>query len=73
VAQAIVHGLAQVSLAGGVFDQEHFTGPDDALLTVAGRNLHAIVEIDDILPARGIVPVQLIGRLNLPEDDAGRR
>jgi hypothetical protein len=45
-------GFRQMALAAGVLDQEHLAGADDAALAVAGRDLHAAVEVDDILAAR---------------------
>ena len=40
---------------------------------VARGDLDAGIEVDDVLPARRRVPVEVIGRLHLAEDDAGRR
>src|SRR2546430_8614772 len=65
------HGLRQMALAAGVLDQEHLAGADDAALAVAGRDLHAAVEVDDILAARGGVPVEVVVAGRLAEDDAG--
>src|SRR5229473_5424201 len=62
-----------MSLARGVLDQDHFTRADDPRFAVAGGDLDASIEIDDVLPARRRVPVEVIGRLHLAEDDAGRR
>src|SRR5712691_6364996 len=62
-----------MSLAGDVLDQDDFAGPDDPRLAVAGGDLDAGVEVDDVLPARRRVPVEVVGRLHLAEDDAGRR
>src|SRR5262245_27079207 len=60
VADLAVDGLREVALAADVLHQEHLAGADDAALAVAGRDLHAGVEIDDVLaPGRG-VPVQVI-------------
>src|SRR3954451_12727909 len=65
--------LRQMALAGRVLDQDHLAGADNSRLAVARGDLHAGVEIDDVLPARRRVPVQIIVRLHLAEDDAGRR
>ena len=44
--------LRQVSLAGGVLDQDDLADTDSPALTIAGGYLHPGVEIDDVLPAR---------------------
>ena len=51
-------GLRQMALAAGVLDQDHLAGADDAALAVARGDLHAAVEVDDVLPARRGVPVE---------------
>ena len=71
--KAIVDSLTQVAFAGSVFDQDDLTGADDTRFVIASRELYAIVEVDDILPAWGRVPVQIVGRRHLAEDDARRR
>src|SRR5213595_9464 len=63
--------LRQMTLAAGVLDQEHLAGTDDPALAVAGRDLHAAVKIDDVLAARGGVPVEVVVSGRLAEDDAG--
>src|SRR6185369_17591453 len=73
VAQLAVDRLRQVPLAPGVLDEKHLAGTDTARLAVAGRDLHAGVEVDDVLAARRRVPVEVVVRLDLAEDDAGRR
>src|SRR5438105_94112 len=65
--------LRQMALAGRVLDQDDFAGADHAAFAVACRDLHAAVEIDDILPARRRVPVEIIVSGSLAKDDAGRR
>ena len=62
-----------MALAAGVLDQEHLAGADDAALAVAGGDLHAAVEVDDVLAARGRVPVEVVVAGGLAEDDAGGR
>src|SRR5438552_3935904 len=62
-----------MTLAAGVLDQDHFAGADDAALAVAGRDLHAAVEVDDVLAARGWMPVEIVIPGGLAEDDAGGR
>src|SRR5438552_3777812 len=60
-----------MSLAAGVLDQDHLAGADDAALAVAGRDLHAAVEVDDVLAARGGVPIEIVVAGGLAENDAG--
>src|SRR5215469_12389786 len=62
-----------MALAVGVLDEDHLAGLYDAGLAVARGDLHAGIEVDDVLPARRGVPVEIVGRLHLAEDDAGRR
>jgi hypothetical protein len=67
--------LRQVACSGGVLDQNHLAGADHPALTVAGGYLHPGVEIDDVLPTRGRVPVDVVLGLRLTKNDtvAGRR
>src|SRR5437660_7329183 len=60
-------------LARNVLDEDHFAGADDPRFAVARGDLDAGIEVDDVLPARRRVPVEVVGRLHLAEDDAGRR
>src|SRR4051812_26014510 len=62
--------LGQMAFAVDVFDEEHFTRTDDALLPVARRDLDGAVEIDDVLPTRRGVPRIVIGARRLAEDDS---
>src|ERR1041385_3927989 len=71
VAHLAGHGLRQVTLAVGVLDQEHLARADQALLAVARGDLDARVEIDDVLPPRRRMPVEIIVAGGLAEDDAG--
>src|SRR5258708_15026278 len=71
MAQLVLDRLGQVALAGGVLDQDDLAGADDAALAVARRDLHPGVEVDDVLPARRRMPVEVVVRLGLAEDDAG--
>jgi hypothetical protein len=52
--------LRQMSLASDVLDQDHLADTDHSALTVAGGYLHPGVEIDDVLPARCRVPVDVV-------------
>src|SRR5215213_4105982 len=72
VADLAFDGLRQVALAGGVLDQDYLAGTDDPRLAVARGDLHPGVEIDDVLPARRRVPVEIVIGLHLAENDAGR-
>jgi hypothetical protein len=64
--------LRQVALAGGVLDQDHLADADYPALAVTGGYLHPGVEIDDVLPARRGMPVDVVFGLGLTEDAAGR-
>jgi hypothetical protein len=65
--------LRQVALAGGVFDQDHLTDADYPALAVAGGYLHPGIEIDDVLPARRGMPIDVVFGLGFAEDDPGSR
>ena len=65
--------LRQVTLARGVLDQDHLADADHPTLTIAGGYLHPGVEIDDVLPTRGRVPVDVMLGLRLTENDTGGR
>src|SRR5216684_2478945 len=73
VADLAFDRLREMPLARGVLDEDHFAGADDPRFAVARGDLDAGIEVDDVLPARRRVPVEVIGRLDLAEDDAGRR
>ena len=65
--------LRQVPLARGVLHQNHLTDTDHSALAVAGGYLHPGVKIDDVLPARCRMPVDVVFGLGLTEDDTGGR
>src|SRR5262245_23381681 len=70
VAHLAVDGLGQVPLAPGVLDEDDLARADAALLAVARGDLHAGVEVDDVLaPGRG-VPVEVVVGRDLAEDHA---
>src|SRR5262252_1158951 len=71
VAQLAGHGLRQMALAAGVLDEQHLTCTDDAALAVACGDLHAAIEIDDVLAAGGRMPIEVVIGRSLAEDDAG--
>src|SRR5262245_47662663 len=72
VADLALDVIGQVPLAGGVLDQDDLADADHPALAVARGDLHAGVEVDDVLPARRRVPVEIVLGLGLPEDDAVR-
>src|ERR1700730_14253639 len=65
--------LGEVPLAGRVLDEDHLAGSNRAALAVARGDLHTGVEIDDVLPPWCRVPVEVVGRRGLAEDDPGPR
>src|SRR5439155_4272744 len=73
VADFALDRLGEVPLAGRVLDQDDLAGGDRTALAVAGGDLHTGVEVDDVLPPRRRMPVEVISRRDLAEDDAGRR
>jgi hypothetical protein len=48
VAGLAIDGSGEVPFAGRVLDQEHLAGIDQATFAVAGGDLHARVEVDDV-------------------------
>src|SRR3954449_7960346 len=62
-----------MALAGRILDQDDVAGGDKPALAVAGGYLHARIEIDDVLPARRRVPIDIVLGLGLAKDHAGRR
>src|SRR6516165_12697241 len=72
IADLVVDRLGEVSLAGRVFDQQYLAGADLTAFAVARGDLHARVEIDDVLAPGGGMPIEVVGRWDLAEDDAGR-
>src|ERR1700739_98798 len=73
IADLVVDRVGEVSLAGRVFDQQYLAGTDFTALSVARGDLHARIEIDDVLAPGCGVPIEIVSRRNLAEDDAGRR
>src|ERR1700730_256501 len=73
VSDLVVDRLGEVSFAGRVLDQDHLAGGDLAGFAVARGDLDTGVEIDDVLPPGRGMPVEIVGRWDLAEDDAGRR
>src|SRR5262249_34675178 len=73
VTQLVADGLGEMALAPGVLDQDHLASADRPRLAVAGRELHAGVEVDDVLAARRGMPGEVVVRRDLAKDDAGGR
>src|SRR2546426_8396545 len=65
----VVDGLAKMPLACRVLDQEPFARPNNARLPIAGGDLDAIVQVDDVLPARRRMPVKVVGWWYFPENN----
>src|SRR5687767_793307 len=65
--------LRQVALAGRVLDEDHFARADDTALPVARGELHAGVEVHDVLTARRRVPVEIVLGPGLAKNDSGGR
>jgi len=62
-----------MALAANVLHQQHLAGADRSLLAVARRDLDAAVEVDDVLPARRRMPIEVVVAARLAKDDAGCR
>src|SRR3974377_1848812 len=73
VADLAVDRLGEMTLAGRVLDQKHLPGADLAGFAVARGDLDAGAEIDDVLAPGCRMPIEVVGRRDLAEDDAGRR
>src|SRR5919108_127890 len=73
VPQPPVERLGEMALARSVLDEDDLARADLARLAVARGDLHAGVEVDDVLPSRRGMPVEIVVGLDLAEDDAGRR
>src|SRR5580700_9642285 len=73
MADLVLDVVGEVALAVRVLDQDHVARLDEAAFAVARGDLHPGVEVDDVLPARRRVPVDVVLGLGLAKDDAGRR
>src|ERR1700761_668774 len=60
-----------MALAADILDQDDLTGADLACLAVACGDLHPGVEVDDVLPARRRMPIQVIAAGGFAENDPG--
>src|SRR5256886_3000094 len=68
-ARLAVERLGAMPFAPRVLDEDDLAGADAACFAVARGDLHARVEIDDVLSPRGRVPVQVVVGRHLTEDD----
>src|SRR2546429_8821183 len=68
-ARLAVERLGAMPFAPRVLDEDDLAGADAACFAVARGDLHARVEIDDVLSPRGRGPVQVVVGRHLTEDD----
>jgi hypothetical protein len=61
-----------VALAAGVLDEDYVAGGDEAAFAIACGDLHPGIEVDDVLPPRRRVPIDIVLGLGLAKDDSGR-
>src|ERR1700722_16105024 len=73
MADLVLDVVGEVAFAGCVLDQDDLAGLDKTAFAVARGDLHPGVEVDDVLPARRRVPVDVVLGLGLAKDDAGCR
>src|SRR5580765_6194538 len=62
VAQLRLDVLREVTLTRGVLDQDDLAGPDHTALAIAGRDLDPTDKVDDVLPSRRRVPIEIVVR-----------
>src|ERR1700687_4035941 len=72
MADLVLDVIGEVALAGRVLDENHVAGGDEPAFAVAGGDLHPGIEVDDVLPARRRVPVDIVLGLGLAKDHPGR-
>jgi len=60
VADLALDVIGEVTLAGRVLDQDDLASADHPALAVARGDLHPGIEVDDVLPARRGVPIELV-------------
>src|SRR5262249_11885947 len=70
VTYTFVECFAQMPFPRRVLHKDHFAGANVARLAIAGGELYAIIEVDDVLPAGRPVPVQGISGGHFPENNA---
>src|SRR5258708_1397403 len=73
VADLALDMIGEMALAGGVLNQDHVAGGDKGVLAIGGGDLYAGVEVEDVLPARRRVPVDIMLGLGLAKDHPGGR
>src|SRR2546421_8912188 len=73
MADLVLDVIGEVALAGRVLDENDVAGGDEPVFAVARGDLHPGIEVDDVLPARRRVPVDIVLGLGLAKDHAGRR
>src|SRR4051794_25351617 len=72
MARASFDRLRPVAAAGRVLNQNDLPGTNHSSLPVAGGDPVSNVQIDDVLAAGRVVPVQVVGGWHLAEGDARR-
>src|ERR1051325_9740378 len=65
--------IGEVALTGRVLDKDYVAGRDEPAFAVARGDLHPGVEIDDVLPPRRRVPIDIVLGLGLAKDDTRHR
>src|ERR1044071_4288669 len=60
--------IGEVALTGRVLDKDYVAGRDEPAFAVARGDLHPGVEIDDVLPPRRRVPIDIVLGLGLAKD-----
>src|SRR5215471_7313945 len=67
----VLDGFGEMALAPGILHEHDLARLDPAHLAVARGELHARVQVDDVLAARRGMPVEVVLAGHLAEDDAG--
>ena len=49
-----------MAFAGRVFYQQHLAHADETAFAVAGSDTNTVIQVDDVLPARRRMPVQIV-------------
>src|SRR5271154_2697913 len=62
--------LREMAFAGRILDQDDLAHTDHPAFAVAGGNFNPGVEIDDVLPPRRGVPVDVMLGLGFAKDDS---
>src|SRR5438045_1838567 len=72
VPDLVLDVIGEVALAGCVLDKDDVAGRDEPAFAIARGNFHRGVEVHDVLPPRGRMPIDIVLGLGLAKDDAGR-